>query len=275
MMHGNVNFSLLIFCCLLQIKESVQFSALINQLPYLVEVSCNPATRLPSKIHYRIAFIKRKAHFCESSCVLGGAFHSICHKIHNPVQFLNANGHVPGASFFNHRDKLRLGTHCLRDPSQDLTDDPLPKWALCPPGIPVATLYLAPHLRSTIRITNPYISWEPFHARLVASSPATLAAAAAIRVDPARGVLAPRGGANNACDPTKPYPDSCALALALASPPPGPAAAIAAEEDGAEALHLVVCLEQCSWTWEVRVTAAAAAAAADWPRPMPSPHLPL
>jgi hypothetical protein len=165
---------------------------------------------------------------------------------------------------FNARKKLQFGRHCVRDPSnQPMTDDLLPKWALRPPGTPSGILQLAPpHFRCTVCISNPDISWEPFHARLVPSPSTPSALAAAIRVDHARGVLAPRGGANNACDSTKPYPDSCTLTLSLARDPRHPRAlltaypATAAEEARKEeVLHLVVCLEQRSWTWEVRVAA--------------------
>jgi hypothetical protein len=250
-----LRFPILILSCL-QIKESVQFSALVINPPHnLVEISWEPACLRPPKAHHPSAYSKRRRRLCESSCVLDGAFYSICNKNRTPVQFFGADGCARGVSFVNPQDKRRIGGHCSRDPShQDLADDCLPKWALCPPGTPLDTFHLDPqHRRCTVRITNPYISWEPFHARLVPSSPTPPAVAAAVRVDPARGVLAPRGGANNACDATKPYPDSCTLALTLACPPPRPDDAVVPEGGQEEVLQLVVCLEQCSWTWEVRV----------------------
>jgi hypothetical protein len=146
----------------------------------------------------------------------------------------------------------------------------LPKWARFDPGKTTGAFVLTPtHRHKAVRIVNPEISWEPFHARIIGA-----AAAAGVRVHPASGVLAPRGGANNVCDPSKPYSDGCDLEVTMpgdfedcaASFAAAAAAAEAAEAgrrvgaaldgadgEGAVAGHLVVCLEQCRWTWEIRI----------------------
>lgn len=87
------------------------------------------------------------------------------------------------------------------------------------------TLRFSPEQRrQDVRVTNSYKTWEPFVAAVLpfpagaddaASSDAAMALglAAAFSVDPMRGTLAPRGGANNACDPAKPYSDSATVGL--------------------------------------------------------------
>ena len=134
----------------------------------------------------------------------------------------------------------------------------LPKWASIIPDELSGIISLSPsHPRRVVRISNPDISWEPFHARI--TEPAS-----GVRVAPAAGILAPRGGANNACDPSKPYPDACDLEVVLAAasgrepdtgPPAGPGpdgAPAGPRPDGAEC-RLVVCMEQRRWAWAVRV----------------------
>ena len=55
-------------------------------------------------------------------------------------------------------------------------------------------------------MVNRFRMWERFVARLVPEDAAT-----SFRLEPCAGILAPRGGANNACDASKPYPDSATV----------------------------------------------------------------
>ena len=100
-----------------------------------------------------------------------------------------------------------------------------------------------------VTIRNREISWEPFFACVVGSE--------SVYCEPDRGVLAPRGGANNVCDTSKPYSDSCTLKirrkpatwaggshLGGGAAPPRPSSF-----DGA--CHLVVKIEQSTQTWSV------------------------
>ena len=138
----------------------------------------------------------------------------------------------------------------------------MPQWLDFSPGPVIGVILLTKtHRHASIRITNPDISWEPFHAQIIGA-----AAGVGVRVAPTAGVLAPRGGAQNVCDPSKPYSDSCDLEICMARDiataddddgDDGPAEggqAVAAESTGAG--HLVVCLEQRRWTWQVRVKPA-------------------
>mmetsp|Transcript_37032 Transcript_37032/g.61327 ORF Transcript_37032/g.61327 Transcript_37032/m.61327 type:complete len:178 (-) Transcript_37032:13-546(-) len=54
---------------------------------------------------------------------------------------------------------------------------------------------------ASVHVDNAMMTWEPFFAKV-------LPAVEGLEVQPAAGILAPRGGANNACDPSKPYSDS-------------------------------------------------------------------
>jgi hypothetical protein len=58
---------------------------------------------------------------------------------------------------------------------------------------------------AVVRVFNSCRTWEPFIAAVVDGTGARVGPA--LRAEPAGGTLAPRGGANNACDQAKPYPD--------------------------------------------------------------------
>jgi len=53
---------------------------------------------------------------------------------------------------------------------------------------------------AVVHVTNTMNTWEPFFAQLFPD--------VGLEVFPHKGTLAPRGGANNVCDPSKPYSDS-------------------------------------------------------------------
>eukprot|EP00965_Chrysotila_dentata_P104852 3463001-Pleurochrysis_carterae.AAC.1 len=63
------------------------------------------------------------------------------------------------------------------------------------------------------QVKNMYKTWEPFVAAVLPAddSASALQAAAEFELHPTAGTFAPRGGANNVCDPDKPYSDSQTL----------------------------------------------------------------
>lgn len=68
---------------------------------------------------------------------------------------------------------------------------------------------------ATVRISNVYRTWERFYATIIPARNMGEAGVGAFAVQPACGTLAPRGGANNACDVSNPYADSVTLRVAL------------------------------------------------------------
>jgi len=66
---------------------------------------------------------------------------------------------------------------------------------------------------AVVRVTNVYRTWEPFYASI------RDAHAGAYTMDPPSGQLAPRGGANNVCDPNQPYTDYAEITLRTAGAP--------------------------------------------------------
>jgi hypothetical protein len=113
----------------------------------------------------------------------------------------------------------------------------IPAWAqrLAPEREKLAgALAIAPGSEGSVVVRNRYKTWEPF---FVALHPPDGPWA----VEPWQGTLAPRGGANNVCDPSKPYADTQTLAVRCCG-----------GEVGDEAL-LVVGTEEEQWTYSLRV----------------------
>jgi len=113
----------------------------------------------------------------------------------------------------------------------------IPAWAqrLAPEREKLAgALAIAPGSEGSVVLRNRYKTWEPF---FVALHPPDGPWA----VEPWQGTLAPRGGANNVCDPSKPYADTQTLAVRCCG-----------GEVGDEAL-LVVGTEEEQWTYSLRV----------------------
>ena len=96
-------------------------------------------------------------------------------------------------------------------------------------------------------VTNRYRTWEPWYASVVSSAPG---AAAPFTVTPNHGTLAPRGGANNVCDETKPYADFASLRVAATAEVE---AAMGAAAGAPAEAHLVVGTEEEQWTWELKL----------------------
>ena len=104
-------------------------------------------------------------------------------------------------------------------------------------------------------LENEEISWEPFYAELVGHSESTCL----LDLTPFNGTLAPRGGAENACDENKPYSDQCLLTVFRKE--------VSHEDSGVgkfnnrgesvdegsplKNMHLVARTEMGTWTWRV------------------------
>mmetsp|Transcript_30402 Transcript_30402/g.71639 ORF Transcript_30402/g.71639 Transcript_30402/m.71639 type:complete len:194 (-) Transcript_30402:102-683(-) len=113
----------------------------------------------------------------------------------------------------------------------------VPRWAqrLVPERDKLAgALAIAPGSQGSVVVQNRYKTWEPFFVTLHPPE-------APWEVGPSQGTLAPRGGANNVCDPSKPYADTQALVVRCHG-----------GEVGDEAL-LVVGTEEEQWTYSLRV----------------------
>ena len=60
---------------------------------------------------------------------------------------------------------------------------------------------------TTVYVTNIYSTWERYYASVLGDE------ASAFELGRAEGTLAPRGGANNVCDPSKPYSDRARVVI--------------------------------------------------------------
>ena len=98
-------------------------------------------------------------------------------------------------------------------------DDELPKWALKLQqpdehdgkqltGILSFNDFVKSH---TISITNDERSWEKYYSYILPNNNLEQY----FQISPLRGHLAPRGGASNACDASKPYSDSASITIEL------------------------------------------------------------
>ena len=113
----------------------------------------------------------------------------------------------------------------------------LPHWAtLAPqPDMTLASLTLAPGgAAQEVVVSNAFRTWEKWYAAVTGP--------AGFELSSTEGHLAPRGGANNVCDPSKPYLDTATLAMRCVSGTPV----------GTEA-YLVVQTEEARWTWRLMV----------------------
>ena len=119
------------------------------------------------------------------------------------------------------------------------------------------TLVLTPSRSlAAVSIVNEEMSWERFVVRLVGGDGADTAADVAVTVTPESGDLAPRGGANNVCDPSKPYKDSAPITLSLSRHGVGYLQYIAGggeDELKEKPLYMMVKTELVTRTWLVRL----------------------
>lgn len=99
--------------------------------------------------------------------------------------------------------------------------DELPKWAmrlqnsLEQSAKPVMATLLFDKEKSThaISIKNDERSWERYYAFILPNNNHDDCGLCGFRVSPATGSLAPRGGASNVCDESKPYSDSAVITM--------------------------------------------------------------
>lgn len=100
-----------------------------------------------------------------------------------------------------------------------------------------------------VTIKNDEISWEPFFATFEILEQRTSESNGIttwVGVTPESGSLAPRGGANNACDGTRPYSDSCHFTVYWKDDCPNVA--------GNEVMYLVVRTETEHCSWRIDIT---------------------
>lgn len=121
---------------------------------------------------------------------------------------------------------------------------------------------------AVVRVSNSCRTWEPFIAAVVDGTGARIGPD--VRAEPAGGTLAPRGGANNACDETKPYPDWVKVSVVVhARPEAGggesPFVLVAGavtgaggrgDQDAPGGLFLVVKTEEEQWTYALEAETA-------------------
>ena len=108
---------------------------------------------------------------------------------------------------------------------EDSDDELWPDWAtvLRTNQVDAETVVVPEADRQTcVTISNQLRTWEPWYASFIVSPPEAAAtrdgsspafAHAPFEVSPRKGTLAPRGGANNVCDPGLPYSDSAQLTV--------------------------------------------------------------
>ena len=109
-----------------------------------------------------------------------------------------------------------LEDSCTRDPE----DQAWPAWALrlkeC--SDVEASLCMVDG-EANVEVSNLLRTWEPWYASFlldadaVEAVPPAIIASTGFEVEPCSGTLAPRGGANNVCDATKPYRDSATITV--------------------------------------------------------------
>ena len=92
-------------------------------------------------------------------------------------------------------------------------------------------------------MTNIYRTWEPWFASIIPSEEDEGVLSAFVLDEPHSGNLAPRGGANNVCDVSKPYEDSVDLVV-RASP-------VGEAPPSDEASLLLIRTEEDCWLYKI------------------------
>uniref|UniRef100_A0A7S4UN97 NADH:ubiquinone oxidoreductase intermediate-associated protein 30 domain-containing protein n=1 Tax=Ditylum brightwellii TaxID=49249 RepID=A0A7S4UN97_9STRA len=105
-----------------------------------------------------------------------------------------------------------------------------------------------------VMVKNDEISWEPFYVtieklgqRTAIISPSELG----LRISPSNGNLAPRGGANNACDESRPYSDRWEIKISKTSSNYAKKDYDACLDGSINDLCLVVRTEMDFWIWKI------------------------
>lgn len=142
----------------------------------------------------------------------------ITRNLHGGKYQFSETQYLAGGSLMGQQFAESLYSSCDEEESLEEEGDELPKWALklLQPdeheGKQLAgSLTFSERAKShKISITNDERSWEKYYAFVL---PNTFQQS--FLISSLRGVLAPRGGASNACDASKPYSDSAHITIEL------------------------------------------------------------
>mmetsp|Transcript_2672 Transcript_2672/g.4546 ORF Transcript_2672/g.4546 Transcript_2672/m.4546 type:complete len:254 (-) Transcript_2672:10-771(-) len=145
----------------------------------------------------------------------------ITQNLHGGKYQFSETQYLAGGSLMGQQFAESLYSSCDNEESLIEEEDELPKWALklqqpqAHKGKQLAgTLTFNDSTKShTISITNDERSWEKYYAYVLPNNNVQQL----FRLSSLRGHLAPRGGASNACDASKPYSDSAHITIELIS----------------------------------------------------------
>ena len=168
--------------------------------------------------------------------------------VHGGKYEFGSPGSVSGAGQ-DFASALASGGNGVTGTTQADDANELPRWvhAMQPQEPPTGNLsFAAAGDVCEVLVVNRFRTWERFVARLVPEDAAT-----SFLLEPCAGILAPRGGANNACDASKPYPDSATVRVVHVGGE-APAAAcccvlVGTEEEGAVDLQAVLGTTGSAW----------------------------
>ena len=172
---------------------------------------------------------------------------------------------TPGSSMYQigqeFAESLYSSSYAADDDNDHNEDnEPWPKWAtrklITSPVLSTNVPNLAlsslsnEQQKLSVTITNQERTWERFYAQILFFSenetfdpdPKGLNNMH-LQVTPTTGVLAPSGGANNACDETKPYSDSTILMVEIDSN--------YSFGDTTGNYYLIACTEEETWCWKI------------------------
>lgn len=147
----------------------------------------------------------------------------------------------------------------LADAAEHSAGAPPPRWqqSLAPRAASLGAsvrLQLQPPLyddasgrtAAVLRLANGMRTWESFVAAVVDADGTP---AAGLRALPASGIFAPRGGANNACDETNPYPDWVDMTVVATDATAAAGDLVAGSEGTARGRFLVIKTEEQQWAF--------------------------
>lgn len=213
-------------------------------------------TRILSDINPLYSFIQEENNEGESRSIgnIVGNLHGGKYQFDSPGSSVNRIGQEFAESLYS-------SSYDDDDNQQSEDDEPWPKWAIrkliTSPVLPttVPTLALSSssfdeQQKPFVRITNQERTWERFYTKILYFSgeetfdpdPKGINIMP-FQVTPTTGVLAPSGGASNACDATKPYSDSSILIVQIDSNK--------SFGDTIGNYYLVACTEEETWCWKI------------------------
>lgn len=145
----------------------------------------------------------------------------ITQNLHGGKYQFSETQYLAGGSLMGQQFAESLYSSCDNEDSLMEEEDELPKWALKlqqpdeHKGKQLAgTLTFNDSTKShTVSITNDERSWEKYYVYVLPNNTVQQS----FQLSSLRGHLAPRGGASNACDASKPYSDSAHITIELIS----------------------------------------------------------